>query len=179
MVCFHYDVDRKIFYFLFHLGRSIGNQLNRPPAIINISSCRYLLVAQQQITRCMATETTKSTEMAAKPPSSTVLKLSDACIRKVDEICGKAKEPTWLRIIVDGGGCSGFQYKFELDTKLNDDDVTFGPSQRVVVDTISLDYCAGATLDYQVELIKSGFRMMDNPKAEQGCSCGASFALKL
>lgn len=108
-----------------------------------------------------------------------VLKLTDNCVNKVNEICSKAKEPTYLRIVVDGGGCSGFQYKFELDTKLNDDDVTFGPTKKVIVDAISLDYCAGSTLDYQVELIKSGFRMLNNPKAEQGCSCGASFALKL
>lgn len=92
------------------------------------------------------------------------------------EIC---EEGTYLRIQVDGGGCSGFQYKFELTSDLNEDDVKLGPDGRVVIDTISLDYCAGATLDYQVELIKSGFRMLSNPKAEQGCSCGASFALKM
>lgn len=108
--------------------------------------------------------------------TDSMLKLSDSCIKKVKEIC---KDDSYLRIIVDGGGCSGFQYKFELDKNLNDDDIAFGPNKRVIIDAISLDYCAGSTLDYQVELIKSGFRMLSNPKATEGCSCGVSFALKL
>ena len=105
------------------------------------------------------------------------LKLSDNCIKKVDEIC--AKENEFLRVIVDGGGCSGFQYKFEIDSNVNEDDVRFGPKNNIVIDNVSLEYCAGSTLDYQVELIKSGFKMVGNPKAEAGCSCGASFALKI
>lgn len=115
-----------------------------------------------------------STENTAAAES--MLKLSDSCIKKVQEIC---KNDNYLRVIVDGGGCSGFQYKFELDTKLNDDDIGFGPDKKVIIDAISLDYCAGSTLDYQVELIKSGFRMLSNPKATEGCSCGVSFALKM
>lgn len=107
------------------------------------------------------------------------IKLSDACVNRLKEIC-KDERNTFLRVIVDGGGCSGFQYKFELDSKLNDDDLQFGAQDsKIVIDKTSLEYCAGATLDYQKELIKSGFRIIGNPKAEQGCSCGASFALKL
>lgn len=106
--------------------------------------------------------------------------MSEACIKRLADIT-KIEKDKFLRIIVDGGGCSGFQYKFELDNKINDDDIVFGPSTdiRVVVDSVSMEYCAGATIDYHSELIKSGFRIMDNPKAEQGCSCGASFALKM
>lgn len=108
------------------------------------------------------------------------INLSDACIKRLTDITNIEKDK-FLRVIVDGGGCSGFQYKFELDNKINDDDIVFGPSaaSRVVVDSVSMEYCAGATIDYHTELIKSGFRIMDNPKAEQGCSCGASFALKM
>lgn len=110
--------------------------------------------------------------------SNTKLILSESCAKKLNDICSN-DEKNFLRVTVDGGGCSGFQYKFELDTKLNDDDISIGTNGQVVIDSVSLEYCAGSTLDYQMELIKSGFRIVNNPKAEQGCSCGASFALKI
>lgn len=113
----------------------------------------------------------------AEKDSKQTLHLSESCIRKLKEIC--SNEQDFLRVYVDGGGCSGFQYQFKLDNKLNEDDVTVGVDRKVVIDTVSLEYCAGATVDYQIELIKSGFRILSNPKAEHGCSCGASFGLKI
>lgn len=118
----------------------------------------------------VTSESIKSNE----PPN---LKLTESCIKRVKEICNDNN--SFLRITVDGGGCSGFQYKFEIDNKTSGDDSFLGPDNRVVIDNISLEYCAGSTMDYHVELIKSGFRITNNPKAEQGCSCGSSFALKL
>ncbi|KAM3182999.1 hypothetical protein ACTXT7_011212 [Hymenolepis weldensis] len=85
-----------------------------------------------------------------------------------------------LRVIVDSGGCSGFQYKYEVDKSLNDDDLVienFGV--RVVVDSQSMQFIEGSKLDYEEELIRSGFRIQNNPQSEKGCSCGSSFALKL
>lgn len=123
-------------------------------------------------------ETTSPETDANKNKDPTII-LSDACVKQLKEIC-KDDQNSFLRVIVDGGGCSGFQYKFELDNKLNDDDLQFGSDQsKVVIDKTSLEYCSGATVDYQKELIKAGFRIVANPKAEQGCSCGVSFALKL
>ncbi|XP_037946147.1 iron-sulfur cluster assembly 2 homolog, mitochondrial-like isoform X2 [Teleopsis dalmanni] len=105
------------------------------------------------------------------------LLLSDSCIKRLREIC---QDGSFLRITVEGGGCSGFQYKFDLDTKIQEDDLQFGEEKaKVVIDNVSLEYCTGATVDYHIELIRSGFRMMANPQAEQGCSCGASFSIKL
>lgn len=121
--------------------------------------------------------TTDAPQTPQKDPNATLI-LSETCVKKLSEIC-EGDEKSYLRITVDGGGCSGFQYKFELDSKVNEDDVALGPGKNVLIDTVSLEYCAGATLDYQMELIKSGFRIIGNPKAEQGCSCGASFALKV
>ncbi|XP_060647529.1 iron-sulfur cluster assembly 2 homolog, mitochondrial isoform X1 [Drosophila nasuta] len=103
--------------------------------------------------------------------------VSDSCLKRLREIC---LDGSFLRITVEGGGCSGFQYKFDLDTKMNEDDLQFGEEKaKVVIDTISLDYCSGATIDYHSELIRAGFRMVANPQAEMGCSCGSSFAIKL
>lgn len=103
--------------------------------------------------------------------------VSNSCINRLREIC---QDGSFLRITVEGGGCSGFQYKFDLDKKMNADDLQFGEEKaKVVIDTVSLEYCTGATVDYHTELIRSGFRMLANPLAEQGCSCGSSFAIKL
>lgn len=115
--------------------------------------------------------------IAIKQIKQQPLTLSDSCIIKLKKVC---TDNNFLRIKVEGGGCSGFQYKFSLDNNINQDDIEFGDKEaRVVIDNTSLLYCAGSTLDYHSELIKSGFRIIGNPQAEQGCSCGSSFAIKL
>lgn len=117
---------------------------------------------------------TSSTEAAH---SELNIQVSESCLKRLREIC---TDGSFLRVTVEGGGCSGFQYKFDLDTKLNEDDRQFGEDKaKVVIDTISLEYCSGATVDYHSELIRAGFRMVANPLAEQGCSCGSSFSIKL
>lgn len=105
------------------------------------------------------------------------LKLSDSCVNRLKEIC---HDGSFLRVVVEGGGCSGFQYKLEMDQTINKDDLQFGPEgAKVVIDETSIEYISGATVDYHIELIRAGFRIIDNPKAEGGCSCGASFNIKL
>lgn len=125
-------------------------------------------------TKGVVNEATNKAEESSEIGTVTI---SESCKKRLKDIL---KDDSFLRVSVEGGGCSGFQYKFDIDTKLNDDDVTFGDKgAQVVVDTVSLEYCSGATVDFHSELIRSGFRIIQNPKAEQGCSCGASFALKL
>ena len=105
------------------------------------------------------------------------LKLSETCVKRLQDIC---KDGSFLRVTVEGGGCSGFQYKLEIENKLEKDDLQFGPEgAKVVIDETSIEYITGATVDYHTELIRAGFRIINNPKAEHGCSCGASFSFKI
>uniref|UniRef100_A0A2M4ATM1 Iron-sulfur cluster assembly 2 homolog, mitochondrial n=1 Tax=Anopheles triannulatus TaxID=58253 RepID=A0A2M4ATM1_9DIPT len=115
--------------------------------------------------------------LASSGTAANQVQLSDSCINRLKEIC---QNGAFLRVSVEGGGCSGFQYKFTIDKQLGDDDIMLGDGgARVAIDSASVDYLSGATIDYHTELIRSGFRVINNPKAEQGCSCGASFAVKL
>ncbi|KAJ7988633.1 hypothetical protein DPEC_G00311240 [Dallia pectoralis] len=103
--------------------------------------------------------------------------LTESCVKRLGEIMDKGK---YLRIQVEGGGCSGFQYKFVIDSTMNEDDRVFQQGGvGVIVDTESLEFVKGSTLDYTQELIRSSFQMVKNPQADHGCSCGSSFSVKL
>uniref|UniRef100_A0A2K5D3I4 Iron-sulfur cluster assembly 2 homolog, mitochondrial n=1 Tax=Aotus nancymaae TaxID=37293 RepID=A0A2K5D3I4_AOTNA len=82
----------------------------------------------------------------------------------------------FFRLQVEGSGCSRFQYKFSLDTVINPNN---GGGARVVVDSGSLAFVKGAQVDLVQELIRSSFQVQNNPQAQQGCSCGSSFSVKL
>ncbi|XP_038263727.1 iron-sulfur cluster assembly 2 homolog, mitochondrial isoform X3 [Dermochelys coriacea] len=103
--------------------------------------------------------------------------LTNSCVKRLLEIIEGSE---FLRLQVEGGGCSGFQYKFSLDTVINPDDRVFEQSgARVVVDVDSLAFVKGAMVDFSQELIRNSFQVVSNPQAEQGCSCGTSFSVKL
>ncbi|XP_007521785.2 iron-sulfur cluster assembly 2 homolog, mitochondrial [Erinaceus europaeus] len=103
--------------------------------------------------------------------------LTESCVQRLLEITEGSE---FLRLEVEGGGCSGFQYKFSLDTVINPDDRVFEQGgARVVVDSDSLAFVKGAQVDFSQELIRSSFQVLKNPQAQQGCSCGSSFSVKL
>ncbi len=89
---------------------------------------------------------------------------------------GAAAQGKALRVAVEGGGCSGFQYEITLDEPRDDDLVLKGEGETVVVDTVSLPFLAGATIDFTDELIGARFAI-DNPNATSSCGCGSSFSL--
>lgn len=116
----------------------------------------------------------------AKQPPLTV---TESCVNRVKQLLKSKEQPSnyYLRIYVDAGGCSGFQYKFEIDTIdkfIDDEDIFLGNEKLVVVDKMSLDYISGSKIDYVQELIKSSFVVVDNPLSESACGCGSSFAVK-
>ena len=84
--------------------------------------------------------------------------------------------PRALRVAVEGGGCSGFQYDIRLDDPAADDLVLEGRGQRVLVDAISLPFLANAVIDFTEELIGAKF-VIQNPNATSSCGCGISFSL--
>ncbi|PSR98511.1 Iron-sulfur assembly protein IscA-like [Actinidia chinensis var. chinensis] len=114
-------------------------------------------------------------------PSLDAIHMTENCVQKmkelqVDEASAKKK---LLRLSIEAGGCSGFQYTFSLDDKTNADDRIFErEGVKLVVDNISFDFVKGATVDYVEELIRSAFQVSTNPSAVGGCSCKSSFMIK-
>lgn len=89
---------------------------------------------------------------------------------------GAADQGKALRIAVEGGGCSGFQYEIELDEVKEDDLVLENGGERVVIDSISLPFLADAEIDFSEELIGARF-VINNPNATSSCGCGTSFSM--
>lgn len=106
-----------------------------------------------------------------------MLTLTDAAAARVGVIATKQGKPAILRLAVEGGGCSGFQYKFELANGAEADDlISENDGVRLVVDPVSLDLLAGSVVDYVEELGGAAFRVT-NPNAASGCGCGSSFGI--
>ena len=84
--------------------------------------------------------------------------------------------PKVLRVAVEGGGCSGFQYEIKLDEPAEDDLVLEGAGQSVVVDAVSLPFLSNAVIDFSDELIGARF-VIENPNATSSCGCGTSFSI--
>ena len=117
-------------------------------------------------------------KFSTAPDSSDKLLIQDSYVRRYHQL--ERGPDQFIRLSVEGGGCSGFQYEFSLDTQKGADDVVLERAgAKLVVDAVSLDLLQGATVEYHEEIIRSSFRVVDIPKAESGCSCGASFALKV
>ena len=86
-------------------------------------------------------------------------------------------EAKFFRITVLGGGCAGFQYKFDFDNSKNKDDIIFKAEKiEILIDNISLNLIKGSKIDYVNELIGSSFKIT-NPQASSSCGCGTSFSI--
>ena len=104
--------------------------------------------------------------------------LEDSAVTKLKDILAEENNPSLkLRVFVQGGGCSGFQYGFTLDEEQNEDDfVIEKPGVVILVDSMSMTYLTGAEIDYKEELMGSQFTIK-NPNATTTCGCGSSFGV--
>ena len=106
------------------------------------------------------------------------LVITDSAAARIARLAEQESNPeTMLRITISGGGCSGFQYGFSLDSTANDDDRVFDHAgSRVVVDEVSFDLIGGAVIDFVEDLSGAAFQIR-NPNASSSCGCGTSFAI--
>lgn len=105
------------------------------------------------------------------------IQLTPSAARRVATIAAKQGKPAILRLSVEGGGCSGFQYRFGLADAIEADDATVETDGvKLVVDSVSLDLVRGAAVDYVENLSGAAFKV-ENPNAQAGCGCGSSFSV--
>ncbi|MCO5555465.1 hypothetical protein L7F22_009010 [Adiantum nelumboides] len=108
--------------------------------------------------------------------------ITENCVNRLQEIIREehsTADEKMLRVSVEGGGCSGFQYVFSLENKLNDTDRIFEKDGvKIIIEEVSMGFLKGATIDYVEELIRASFMVTSNPNASGGCGCGSSFVAK-
>ena len=110
------------------------------------------------------------------PPLDLPPRVTDRAFARLAEIADMTGEARALRVAVEGGGCSGFQYDIRLDDPAKDDLVLEGAGQKVLVDSVSLPFLANAVIDFSEELIGARF-VIENPNATSSCGCGTSFSI--
>ena len=107
----------------------------------------------------------------------TELTMTERAARRIGEILKTEPTGAMLRLSVLGGGCSGFQYKFDVEkTKADDDATVVRDGVTMLVDSVSLQYLAGSEVDFVEDLIGASFKV-NNPQAKASCGCGTSFSL--
>ncbi len=107
----------------------------------------------------------------------TPVTVTDRAVSKIASILSKEPAGAMLRVSVEGGGCSGFQYKFDVERERADDDLVLGgDSATVLIDPVSAGFLAGSEIDFVDDLIGAAFKI-NNPNAKSSCGCGTSFSL--
>lgn len=103
--------------------------------------------------------------------------LTETAATRINAILAKQAGATMLRVSVDGGGCSGFSYKFGFETAANADDLIIErDGAKVAIDEMSLEFLDGSEIDFSTDLIGAAFKI-NNPNATASCGCGTSFSV--
>jgi iron-sulfur cluster assembly accessory protein len=136
--------------------------------------------------RCLNQQRAASAQVAeaasSAASSSSGLTISDGAVERLKELSAKSSGAVLLRVTVEGGGCSGFQYEFSIEEaggQLAETDRLFErDGVQVVCDDISLEFLKGSTVDFESDLMRSAFVIATNPNAASSCGCGSSFVAK-
>ena len=103
--------------------------------------------------------------------------VTETAARRIISLAASSQEGKFLRLSVNGGGCSGFQYEFKLEHEEHADDLKIHKLDAIVlVDPVSIEFLKGSTLDFVDDLMGQSFRV-ENPNAKSSCGCGTSFSL--
>lgn len=148
--------------------------------LLSLSSRCTVLVGNQAYNKLPKHCSVKSYSTSAVDitAASTKLTMTGSCVQQLKQVLDDPNQ--FLRVMVEGGGCSGFSYKFDIDTSLQDDDCVFErDGVRIVADEMSLELIGGSEVDYVEELIRSAFIIKNNPQSSNQCSCGVSFSVDL
>ena len=101
------------------------------------------------------------------------IKFTDKALKQINNLLSKKDKGSFFRIAIKGGGCSGFQYEFTIDSSKADDDLNY---ENILIDKTSADLLKGSQVDYVSELIGSQFKIT-NPQSKSSCGCGVSFSI--
>jgi iron-sulfur cluster assembly accessory protein len=113
----------------------------------------------------------------AETKAMSEIQVSERAARRIGEILKSEPAGTMLRVSVEGGGCSGFQYKFDMEREKADDDIVIErEGATVLVDSVSSQFLEGSEIDFVDDLIGASFKV-NNPKATASCGCGTSFSI--
>ena len=108
---------------------------------------------------------------------SNAITVTDSAIRRIATILSKESEGSMLRISVTGGGCSGFQYNYDLVRSREEDDLVIDQDGAIIlIDPMTQDYMAGSQVDFVDDIMGQSFQIK-NPQATASCGCGTSFAI--
>jgi len=117
------------------------------------------------------------TTMSEPTVSEPTVIVTGPAARRIAEIVAAEPQGTMLRVAVEGGGCSGFKYRYDLTRDMAPDDIVIErDGARVLIDPVSLEYLAGSEIDFVDDLIGASFQIR-NPHATSSCGCGTSFSL--
>eukprot|EP00003_Mantamonas_plastica_P008729 TRINITY_DN1777_c0_g1_i1.p1 TRINITY_DN1777_c0_g1~~TRINITY_DN1777_c0_g1_i1.p1 ORF type:complete len:192 (+),score=40.18 TRINITY_DN1777_c0_g1_i1:2-577(+) len=162
----------------FHMDSMLQGKL----AMEQVVEHQQTELAQKALEEARARLRPQGDEKGADQVEPTTMYITESCSQKIQELLQEDNlNGGHLRLVVEGGGCSGFSYHFELEEadKRSESDLVFEEKgSQLIIDPESFLYVQGSEVDYVEELIGSQFRITANPHAEFACGCGQSFALK-